>query len=95
MKKDNPASILFLLKDIMKSDNPLSILLLLINVMKSDPASIILLLIDVMKNVYFSQLTIRRPPPPIRSGHIYMKDAHCAEPTNEKSIFRLYFSGYG
>ena len=25
-------------------------------------------------------------PPPLRSGHIYMKDTHCAE-TNEKLIF--------
>ena len=32
-------------------------------------------------------------PLPLRSGHIYMKDAHCAEP-NEKSFirfFRFYF----
>ena len=32
------------------------------------------------------------PLPPFRSDHIYMKDAHYAEP-NEKSIFRfLYLS---
>ena len=32
--------------------------------------------------------------PPFRSGHIYMKDAHCAEPI-EKSLFWFYFSRYG
>ena len=36
-----------------------------------------------------SQLRIcRPPPPPFRSGHLYMKDAHCAG-TNEKSSFRF------
>ena len=33
---------------------------------------------------------VRIPPLlPSRSGHIYMKDAHCAEP-NEKLIFRFF-----
>ena len=36
----------------------------------------------------FSQLRIYRPPP-FRSGHIYMKDAHSAE-SNKKSIFRFF-----
>ena len=30
------------------------------------------------------------PPFPLRSGHIHVKDAHCAE-TNKKSIFRFLF----
>ena len=29
-------------------------------------------------------------PPPLRSGHIHMKDAHSAE-SNEKSYFRFLF----
>ena len=33
---------------------------------------------------------MQTPPAPLRSGHIYMKDAHCAAP-NEKSIFRFLF----
>ena len=42
----------------------------------------------------FSQLRICRPPPHslLRSGHIYMKDGHSAEP-NENSYF--YFLSYG
>ena len=35
-----------------------------------------------------SQLRICRLPTPLRSGHLYIKDAQCAE-TNEKSYFRF------
>ena len=35
------------------------------------------------------QLTIRRVQKEFKSGHIFMKDAECAE-TNEKSIFRFF-----
>ena len=41
--------------------------------------------------IYMSYSQLRLCPPPfLRRGHIYMKDAHCAE-TNEKSIFRFFF----
>ena len=33
---------------------------------------------------------MQTPPPPLRSGHIYMEDAHSAA-SNEKSYFRFSF----
>ena len=35
-----------------------------------------------------SQLTISRHPAPLKSGHIGIRDAQCAE-TNQKTIFRF------
>ena len=46
-------------------------------------------MIDTYIYMDVSQLSICRLIP-LRSGHIYKKDAHCAEP-NEKSIFRFLF----
>ena len=40
---------------------------------------------------FFPTKDMQNPPhTPLRSGHIYMKDAHSAE-SNEKSIFRFLF----
>ena len=34
-------------------------------------------------------------PPPLRSGHIYMKDAQCAEINDKSYISDFHFSSYG
>ena len=49
---------------------------------------------DYDEHVYFHWLFPNKgyadPPPPTRSGRIFMKDAECAE-ENEKSILRFLF----
>ena len=42
----------------------------------------------IFHGAYFFNSIYITPPPPLRSSHIYMRDAHCAE-SNEISIFRF------